>query len=375
MDKVITFADELHDLDQKGLRRKLRPSLGALLNFSSNNYLGLARDPRVVAAAKEAIDTWGSGATSSRLLSGTTELHQKLEDALARFLGREAALVFPSGYMANLAAITTLVGPSDAIVMDRLCHASLVDAARLSRARLFVYKHADAEDAERVLARNHGYRRRLLLTESLFSMDGDFAPLPALLAAAQKHEALSVVDEAHALGVWGPQGRGLAAVGEGVTTGWDVVLGTLSKSFGSQGGVVASSREFIDLLISKARSFIFTTGLAPASVGAALKALEIIEKADAERVILKQRSSFLLQQLKSCGLNTLQSRSQIIPAMFGSIEATMKVAAALENKGIYAPAIRPPTVPAGECRIRFSLTTEHTDEHLKTVIQAMKGVL
>jgi 8-amino-7-oxononanoate synthase len=238
----------------------------SLLNFSSNNYLGLARHPQVLEGIKQVLEHWGAGATSSRLISGNSVIHQDLESALAAFVRREAALLFPSGYMANLAVITTLAGPGDAVVLDRLCHASLVDAVRLSGAKLLVYRHADAKDAEHVLNRALSYRRRLLVTESLFSMDGDFAPLEDLRQISERQKALTIVDDAHALGLW-----------ETKTAGWDVVVGTLSKSLGTQGGFAAASGEVIDLLINKARPFIFTTGLSPLCVAAGQAALSLVQ--------------------------------------------------------------------------------------------------
>jgi len=397
---------ELNQLEQKCLKRSLRVVTEAssarltidgkpLVNFSSNNYLGLARDPRVIEAVRQVLDHWGVGATSSRLISGSSIIHQDLEDALAAFLGRKAALLFPTGYMANLGLVTSLVGQGDAVILDRLCHASLIDAARLSGARLFVYRHGDAEDAEKVLKRTADYRRRLLITESLFSMNGDFAPLGALVDLARRYEAISMVDEAHAMGVWGEAGRGLSApsplMGEGWDGGvrpstphpspppqggrgdWDVVVGTLSKALGSQGGFVAGSRELIDTLVNRARSFIYTTGLSPACVAAAQAALSIVQEDAAPRRHLQKLSDRLREELCMQGWDILHSESQIIPILLGDAKAALACAERLQQAGFFAPAIRPPTVHAGECRIRFSVTAEHTEKDIDDLLRVMSS--
>ncbi len=331
-----------------------------LLNFSSNNYLGLARHPRVIEAVKQVLDHWGAGATASRLISGSLIIHQDLESALAAYLHKEAALVFPTGYQANLGVVTSLVGPGDAVVMDRLCHASLVDAARLSGARLFVYAHADAQEAEKMLQRVASHRRRLLVTESLFSMDGDFAPLARLSELAKKYEVISLVDDAHALGVWDTE-----------TRPWDVVVGTLSKSLGSQGGFVTGSRELIDTLINHARSFIYTTGLSPACVAAAQAALSLVQEDPVPRLRVQQLCKRLRDGLRAQGRNILQSQSQIVPILLGEAQDALRVAQILQDAGIFAPAIRPPTVHAGECRIRFSVTSEHSEEDIDKLLKAL----
>jgi 8-amino-7-oxononanoate synthase len=372
--------ETLNTLEGQHMRRHLRVSETVepgkifyngkpLLNFSSNDYLGLSRHPRVVESVQQVIQHWGIGATSSRLIGGTSIIHQDLEAALAAFMQMESALIFPTGYMANVGVITSLVGPGDAVIMDRLCHASLVDGARLSGARLFVYQHRDAEEAERVLARTATYRRRLLITESLFSMDGDFAPLAELAAAGERYGAIRLVDEAHALGVWGMNGQGVRDAAQ-----WDVVIGTLSKALGSQGGFVASSREVIETLVNNARTFIFTTGLSPVSVAGAHAALSIVQ----EDEMLRQRVIGLATQLRDAlgadGWDTLGSQSQIVPVFLGSAERALEVAEKLQAAGVFAPAIRPPTVHAGQCRVRFSVTAEHTESDLGKVIDALKTV-
>ncbi len=428
---MTTFEQELATLDEQSLRRELHPVSRAegsrvtidgktYVNFSSNNYLGLARHPRVVEAAKAALDHWGVGATSSRLISGTTLLHQDLENELAAYLGTEAALLFPTGYQANVGVVSSLVGPGDAIVMDRLCHASLIDAALLSGARLFVYKHADPASAEAALMRAASYRRRLLVTESLFSMDGDFAPLNELLTVAKTYNAISLIDEAHAIAVWGEDGRGLLfepahrrtgepatcqmhepanrriGVSEYRSTGVPeyrsnihavtpiprhpvtpilrhsdtvIVVGTLSKALGSQGGFVAASKSTIELLVNKARSFIYTTGLSPVCAAAARTALIIAQEDPAPRRKLYELSKKLRDGLREQGWDTLSSKSQIVPILLGSPERALRFAAHLKEHGMYAPAIRPPTVRAGQCRLRFSVSSDHHEEDLQILLR------
>jgi 8-amino-7-oxononanoate synthase len=374
-----SLVHDLQTLEAKHLKRTLKSvefQEGArltingksFLNFSSNNYLGLARHPQVLEAVQQVLPHWGVGAQASRLISGNSVIHQDLEQALAAFMKTEAALVFPTGYMTNLGVITALAGTGDAVILDRLCHASLIDAARLSGARLFVYAHADVAEAERALERAASYRRRLLVTDSLFSMDGDFAPLAELAALAQRHKAISVLDEAHAVGIWGTNGRGIR---EG---SWDVVVGTLSKSLGSQGGFACASQTVIETLINKSRSFIYTTGLSPACVAGAQAALSLIQEDSAPRERLKSLSKRLREGLRSLKFNVLNSESQIIPILLGNADRAMSVAAHLEASGIYAPAIRPPTVHAGECRIRFSVTAEHQEADIDFLLQNLGNI-
>jgi len=358
---------ELTDLEAASLKRHVRLKNKTLINFSSNDYLGLSRHPDMISAAQQAAAEWGTGATSSRLLAGTTPMHEHLEKRLAQVTRQEAALVFPSGYMANLGVITSLAGPGDAVVLDRLCHASIVDAARLSGARVFVYKHADADDAERVLRRAGTYRRRLLVTESLFSMDGDFAPVDALAELAKRYESMMIVDDAHAFAV---RVSGPGPYGDQVQ-GRSVIVGTLSKALGSQGGFVAGPQKLIDWLVNKARSFIFTTALAPANAAVALAAIEIAQREGDRRARLSHMSALLRKELQNQGWNILTSQSQIIPVCLGSAESALKLAAHLEEQGFYAPAIRPPTVRANECRVRFSVTAMHTNEEIERLLKAM----
>lgn len=374
------LSGELADLEKRSLKRSLRVVSQAqgphvtvdgrkLLNFSSNDYLGLARHPRVLEAVGQVLPFWGAGAASSRLLGGSTVIHEDLEKALAAFVGAEAALAFPTGYMANLGAVASLVGPGDAVIADRLCHASLIDAARLSGARLFAYRHVDLEEAEKALRRAASYRRRLLITESLFSMDGDFAPLQELGELCRRYEAISLVDEAHAIGVWGENGSGLAEA-----PAFDVIVGTLSKSLGSQGGFVAGSGELADALLNKARSFIYTTGLSPACVAAAQAALSLVQEDAAPRLRLQKQAARLRDGLRSQGWNVLRSQSQIVPILLGETSRALRCAARLYESGIYAPAVRPPTVRPGECRLRFSVTAEHSETDIGQLLGALMNI-
>lgn len=246
-----------------------------ILNFASNNYLALAEDERVRRAAAEAAQRWGAGATGSRLMGGTLAIHEALEASLAQFKGREAALLFPSGYHANLGMIPALAGPDDTLFLDRLAHASLVDGARLSKARVRVFRHNDPKDLDHVLGRVTGGGERWVITESVFSMDGDRAPLKELVSVCQKHGARLYVDEAHGTGVWGPDGRGWVNE-QGVVDQVDVCMGTLSKAFGAQGGFICGSNSLIQWAINRARAFIYSTALAPSAVGAAQAALKIV---------------------------------------------------------------------------------------------------
>jgi 8-amino-7-oxononanoate synthase len=356
------LTNELEKLRPKGLLRELRLVKG--LNFSSNNYLGLANDPRVMKASCEAVEKFGAGGTSSRLIAGTLDIHLELEEKLAALKSKEKALVYPSGYQTNVGVISALCNSGDCIIMDRLNHASLWDGARLSGARIFVYPHRDMDGLERILKRTKGYQKKLIITDSVFSMDGDLAPLREIVELAQEHKCWTMVDEAHATGIFGKKGSGLCEL-LGVESGIDIVMGTLSKALGSQGGFVCGSKELIDFLINRSRAFIYSTALSPASAGAALKALELVETEPERRETLLNNSGLLARNLN------IKSASQIIPLFVGDTAKTIELSAKLFEKGIYAPAIRPPTVPENECRLRFSLTFDHTPDDIKKLVDAL----
>ncbi len=327
---------ELEQLDSQGLRRALRTIETAhgprvrhrgaeLLMLSSNDYLGLANHPQVRRAAIEAVERYGVGAGASRLIAGSMEPHHALENRIAELKGAQAALVFGSGYLANLGAITALAGPGDAVFSDELNHASLIDGCRLSRAQVQIYRHRDCEHLAAMLAGARAFRRRLIVTDSVFSMDGDFAPLSAIVALARRFDAAVMIDEAHALGVVGPDGRGLAAE-LNLEHEIEVQVGTLSKALGSYGAYVTGSRPLIELLVNRARSFIYSTGLAPAMAAAAQAALEIMLAEPERRERLWRNASHLRAKLSAAGFTIGATESPITPVMVGEAEAAVALA-------------------------------------------------
>lgn len=365
--------EELAKLRSQGLSRTLRNrDQSGLINFSSNDYLGLAAHPEVIRAATEALRRFGAGGTASRLLAGTVTPHSELEAALARFLSKEAALVFSSGYHANTGIIPALVSAKDIVFFDRLSHASIIDGVRLSGAPFSAFDHNDAGDLEARLKRQRAKgRRALIITEGIFSMDGDRPPLLELARLAKMWDAWLYVDEAHSLGVVGPEGKGLAAE-EGLLSNINVHVGTLSKTLGSQGGFVAGSRPLIDLLISRCRSFAYTTALAPALAAAALAALRLLPRFEKERFDLGKASSEVRRSLKEKGFDCAESSSQIIPVVTGSLEATKALSDHLLSQGFFVPSIRPPTVPAGEGRVRLSISLPVL-KNVRALVDAFKG--
>ncbi len=332
-----------------------------IVNFASNNYLALAEDARVRQAAADAAQGWGAGATGSRLMGGTLALHEALETALAQFKGREAALVFPSGYHANLGMIPALVGPDDTLFLDRLAHASLVDGARLSKGRVRVFRHNDPHDLDRALSRVTGPGERWVITESVFSMDGDRAPLKDLVSVCHKRGARLYVDEAHGTGVWGPDGRGWVNE-QGVVQQVDVCMGTLSKAFGAQGGFVCGSEALIQWAVNRARAYIYSTALSPAAVGAAHASLNIVGEEPDRRQRLFERAERLWRGLG------LHGQGPIVPLIVGEDANALSLSAALWEEGLFAPAVRFPTVPKGAARVRFSLTSDHTEAEIDRVL-------
>jgi len=383
----------LEDLRARGLYRRLvalgpspavasgeggspagpRVTLGGreLLQFASNNYLGLANDPRVKEALARGIEKWGWGAGASRLVAGHTEAHEALEADLAAFKHTEASLVFPTGYQTNLGVVGSLVGRGDLVLSDRENHASIYDAVKLSGARLVRYAHADAGDAARLLAKHRDAPgRRLLVTDTVFSMDGRLAPLRALALLAEREGAMLVLDEAHATGVLGPTGAGLAEE-VGLESGITASVGTLSKALGGIGGFVAASREVCDLIVNRGRSFIYTTALPAAACEAARAALEIVREEPERRRRVLALAERLRGALQEKGFDSGQSETQIVPVLVGAPERALALAAALLERGIFCPAIRPPTVPPGTSRLRVSLTAEHTEEDVDRLVAVL----
>jgi 8-amino-7-oxononanoate synthase len=357
-------------------RSRVHPDLGgrSMLSFCSNDYLGLASHPALANAAAAAAARDGSGASASRLVSGDLPAHRTLESALAAFLDRPAALTFPSGYQTNIGVLTALAGRDDLIVSDALNHASLVDGCRLSRARVAIYRHGDARAAGRMLAAGGRFRRRLLVTESLFSMDGDAAPLAALAEAAAATDSVLIVDEAHALGVLGPGGRGLCA-SSGIVP--DVLIGTLGKAVGSAGGFAAGVPALRDLLVNRARPFIFTTALPPPAAAAAEVGLGLVAgpEGDRRRAQLAEHRHALGEALVRRGAAAAVPIGPIVPVLLGSESRALAVAAALNARGLFIPAIRPPTVPPGSSRLRVTLSAAHEPADLERLVAALDEVL
>jgi glycine C-acetyltransferase/8-amino-7-oxononanoate synthase len=345
-----------------------------LILMASNDYLGLANHPAVKEAAVQAILHYGVGAGAARLISGTQSPHHDLELALAKWKGAEAALCFGSGYLANLGLLPSLAGPEDLILADRLCHASLLDGCRLSRARLRIFHHTDVEHLERLLKRRSIVRRTLIVTDGLFSMDGDLAPLSDLARLANQHECLLVVDDAHGTGVMGAHGRGsLEACG--VEADIPFHMGTLSKALGTSGAYIVGSETFVRFLVNTARTFLFTTAPAAAMAAATTAALELLQREPDRRARLWDNRDMLFQGLTRMGLRLTATTSPILPVIIGDDALALDVAQDLLERGIFAPAVRPPTVPHGSSRIRLTVTAQHTRAHINQVLNAFQSIL
>ncbi|GDY13400.1 8-amino-7-oxononanoate synthase [Planctomycetota bacterium] len=376
--------DELAEIAAAG-RLRVRPQLDSaggrrivlrvggkrlkLINWASNDYLGAAQTRMVKNGAQRAVRRWGAGAGSARLLAGSLPCHAQLEQRLARWLGAQSTVVTASGYQANVAALSALASSNeDLLILDRLCHASTYDGAALAAGQVLRFAHNDPADLERQLIRGDSARRRIVCVEAVYSMDGDEAPLSAIHSLCQRHGALLVVDEAHALGVLGPGGRGLAA-DLGISP--DLRIGTCSKSLGSQGGFIAGDHDLIDLIINRGRAFIFSTALAPAAAGAAVSALDLIERHPDLATTVRATAQDLRQDLRQRGWTVPEGRSAIVPLLVGDEAATLALAQRLREAGHHAPAIRPPTVPPGHCRLRLSVTADHTPADRRKLVEAL----
>ncbi|MED4583832.1 8-amino-7-oxononanoate synthase [Brevibacillus choshinensis] len=342
----------------------IRVSGRSLLNLSSNNYLGLAHDPRLKAAATEAIEVWGASATASRFVNGSCSLYTELEQRLADWKQREAALVFSNGYQANTGVISALVGRGDAVFSDRLNHASIVDGIVLSRAEHYRYRHNDTEHLEYLLKQHRNARRKLIVTDTVFSMDGDTAPLAELVALRDRYGALLMVDEAHAGGVLGERGEGLSHE-LGLHNEVDVIMGTFSKAFGAYGAYICADQSVIRYLTSKARSLIYSTALPPSVIASIHAALTIVQEDTSRRGHLCRMSSWFRKQLNTHPFEVGAGSSPIIPLVIGDNEKALQYSRMLEERGIAAVAIRPPTVPVGTARIRFTVMATHTLSELE----------
>jgi 8-amino-7-oxononanoate synthase len=355
-----------------GLRRSLqpRPAVSTQLDLASNDYLGLAQHPAVIEAGVQALRTWGAGSTGSRLVTGDTELHQRFERELAEFVGAPAALVFSSGYTANIGAVVGLSGPGSLLVSDAYSHASLVDACRLSRARVAVTPHRDVDAVEAALA-GRAEERALVITDSVFSADGALAPLRRLHEVCRRYGAVLLVDEAHGLGVRGDGGRGLVQEA-GLAGAPDIVMTTtLSKALGSQGGAVLGSLAVRDHLIDAARTFIFDTGLAPAAVGAALAALQLLA-AEPDRAQAVLTNARVLARV--CGVAD-EPQSAVVSVILGDPEVAVAAAAACLERGVRVGCFRPPTVPVGTSRLRLTARASLTEDELDLARRVLAGVL
>ncbi len=370
----------LEDHEKRAVRRRLRPldsGIGprvvvdghSVIQLCSNDYLGLAAHPAVTRAAADAALEYGAGAGSARLIVGTSAPHAALERELARWKQTEAALVLSSGYHANTGVLPVLAGADDGIFSDELNHASLIDGCRLSRAAVRVYRHADAEHLDRLLRDAAGFRRRLIVTETVFGMDGDIAPLEDLVALARRHDAWIVVDEAHSTGVFGQNGGGLVSQ-LGLTEAVDVQIGTLSKALGSLGGYVAGSAALVDWVVNAARTFIYTTALPPAAVAAARAAIAVLSAEPERRDRVWSHAAWLRERLTEIGFRLGPGRSPILPVLIGDADRAVRLSDALLARGVLVPAIRPPTVPDGTARLRVAPMATHTADDLVGAVDA-----
>ncbi len=378
------FERDLQNLDRQHLLRRLKVATSPtgptiemdgrrVILLASNNYLGLATHSRVVGAALSAVQEFGMGAGASRLVSGTLRPHITLETELARFKGTESALTFGAGYLANLSVIPALVGADGLIVADRLCHASLIDGCRLSRARLRVFRHADANHLETVLKRRPPKQHVLIVTDALFSMDGDIAPLPDIATLAERHGAQVFIDDAHGTGIMGPTGRGTLEHC-GVESRFPFHMGTLSKAIGCAGGYVVGESSLIQYLVNTSRTFIYTTAPPPAVAAAAAAALRVMEDEPDRRTRLWGNRDHLFAGLQRIGFHTTATVSPIIPILIGDADRALAMSRQLLEHGVYAPAIRPPTVPTTTSRIRVTVTADHSTDQLNEALAVFKQV-
>jgi len=376
--------DQIESLKKAGLYRTLRSLQGPqsattiidgkrVLQLSSNNYLGLANHPRLKAAAKEAIDRYGSGAGASRLICGNLELNSKLEDGIAKLKKKESALLFSTGYMANIGILTALMAEGDVIFSDEFNHASIIDGCRMGKAQTKVYPHMDMNALEKLLKKTKGCKHRLIVTDGIFSMDGDIAPLPDLVSLAKRYGCMVMVDDAHATGVLGAHGGG---TGEhfALQDKIDISMGTLGKALGGFGAFVAVSHRLREFLINNARPFIFTTGLPPAVIANGIAALELLEEEPEMRARLWENVGFFKKRIKELGFDTLQSETQIIPILVGDASLTLRMGEMLLEEGVFVQGIRPPAVPQGSSRLRITLMATHTRKELEFALEAIEKV-
>jgi len=379
-----TYNERLRRLQEEGLYRQMRVlASGAGVRvtvdgqektvFCSNNYLGLAGHRQVTAAVKAGLDAWGFGSGASRLVCGTMEVHERLERHLAARWAKQRCLVFPTGFMANYALLSTLPEKGDLIILDKLAHASIIEGARASAATVRTFGHRQTEKLERLLDRG-GFGRAYIVTDSLFSMDGDRARLAELAALKRRFDAVLIVDEAHAFGCIGPDGNGCAA-DQGVLDDVDILVATFSKALGGAGGFVAGSSEMIELLVNQARGFIYTTAIPPVHCLAAQAALEVLDAHPQRRERLLTNGDYFREQCDRLGLDTGLSESYIVPIILGSPQQATAASEQLWRHGLMIPAIRPPTVAPGASRLRISLTSDHTQKDINRLCQTLEKIL
>jgi 8-amino-7-oxononanoate synthase len=376
------FQAKLQQMADRSLTRRLQ-GLGSatgpvvqlagrsIILLCSNDYLGLSTHPTVIRAAMRATEQYGSGAGASRLICGTLPPHEELEASLAHFKGTESALLFGSGYLANLGIIPSLIGRKGLILADRLCHASLIDGCRLSGADFRVFRHRDSTHVESLLKQRSLNRSTLIVTDGLFSMDGDLAPLPELASLAKRYDATLYVDDAHGTGIMGSTGRGTLEH-LGVEHEIRFQIGTLGKAIGSSGAYIAGPRDMIDYVLNTARSFIFTTASPPSTAAAAGAALAVIQQEPERRARLWSNRQRLFHGLQQLGFRMTDTVSPILPILIGDAASAMALAEQLLTHGVYAPAIRPPTVPTDTSRIRVTVTSEHTADHIDEALRAFE---
>lgn len=359
-------------------RIKIVGSEDELLDFSSNDYLALSEHPEVIAASRKYLEEFGAGAGAARLMSGDLEINHQLEEEIAQFKAKEAALIFGSGYLANIGVIPALVNRGDLLVTDRLSHASIYDGCLLSGAKIIRFRHNDMNHLQQILHEKRSqYNRALVVVESIYSMDGDRCPLKELVDLKKQNDFLLMVDEAHATGIYGSHGGGVIEE-EGVIDGVDIAMGTFGKALGSYGAYVATSKQMVDYLVNKARSFIYATGLPPAVIGATLAALHLVKTEPKLRQGLHEKVAFFKKQIRKNGLKDDLGPSQIIPVMVGDSTKALALSEELRNNGIFVKAVRPPTVPENTARLRFSITRFHQEEDLKScarlLVQSLRAL-
>jgi len=378
------FTEATEALKRRGLYRRLRRVDGdqspeivldgrRVLNFSSNNYLGLATHPALKKAAQDAVERYGCGSGASRLISGNMALYEELEAKIAKLKSADTALVFNSGYQANVGIVPALAGEGDAIFSDALNHASIIDGCRLSRARTVVYPHCNVAFLEHALKQASPGGRKLIVTETIFSMDGDEAPLGEIVDVAERHGAVVMIDEAHATGVFGPNGAGVAAK-LGLAERIAVQMGTLGKALGGFGAYVGCSQAARDFLVNRCRSLIFATALPPAVLAAASAAVDLLYNEPQRRLALWHNIRALREGFRALGFSIGDSESQILPLVVGDAEKCMAFSERLLEKGVFVQGIRPPTVPEGTSRLRATAMATHTHEHLRRAINAFEQV-